>query len=91
MISWSELRLQLRTGFYFRTWPYAALTDLKGGYREFGFSNGSNGVRDSNDSTWPIEGAYFEEIVTSKLPVDPWLPTTGLEQADRQPLLRQCV
>jgi hypothetical protein len=38
---------------------------------------------------WPIEGAHFEEFVASKLPVDPMLPTTGLEQADRQPLLRQ--
>lgn len=38
-----------------------------------------------------IEGAHFEEFVASKLPVDPCLPTTGLEQADRQPLLRQSV
>jgi len=28
-------------------------------YREFGFPNGSNGVRDFYDSTWPNADAHF--------------------------------
>ncbi len=39
------------------------------------------------DRFQPIEGAHFDEVIATKLTVDPWLPMAGLEEADHQELL----
>ncbi len=39
------------------------------------------------DNFQPIEGAHFDEVIATKLTVDPWLPMAGLEEADHQELL----
>jgi hypothetical protein len=33
-----------------------------------------------------MAGAHFHEMLAAKLSVDPWLPTTALEKADRESL-----
>ena len=35
----------------------------------------------------PIAGAHFGEVIAAKLPVDPWLPMAGLEEADHKELI----
>ena len=40
----------------------------------------------SKDGFQPMAGAPIEEMLTSKLPVDPRLPLTALEQANRNGL-----
>jgi hypothetical protein len=33
---------------------------------------------------WSVAGARFDEMVASKLPVDPYSPLAAMEQADRK-------
>jgi hypothetical protein len=40
----------------------------------------------TNDGTWSMTGAHFDETVASKPPVDPSLPAAAMEQADRKSL-----
>jgi hypothetical protein len=35
----------------------------------------------------PMVVSRFDEVIDAKLPVDPRLPMTGMERADRKPLL----
>ena len=41
------------------------------------------GIAKSMAGIQPNAGARFLEMLSSKLPVDPWLPLTAVEQADR--------